>query len=478
MQKIVKKVVRFSAFLLGSIAIFILVILGIDAQQSSYLNIPEKDPSAKNTYLITHANVIPMTRDTVLENKTVYILDGKIKSISDSLHIDGVTEIDANHQYLTPGLIDMHVHVWDRYELGLYLSSGVTAVRNLWGMPMHLRIKQDINRDKIFAPMFFTSGPKLTGPEFIGDDNLNLTSREEAKAKVISYQARGYDFIKTYYGLTPELHEAVITQATASDMDVVAHTSPKVPYAYHLNSQIKSIEHAEDIVQVGLNYQLDTLKLNEFVRRFKASTNASFTPTLIVYHNIYAMLVNDSILASKELELINPLIRKVDSKAQFERWNTTKQDNPAIVAQVKSQHEFHLKAIRKLHNTGVPIVCGTDSGIGVTTPGTAIHQELKFYRDAGLSNYEVLATATVNAAKVHKKMNALGTIETDKVANLLLLEKNPLENLGALERPTTVFIKGRKLDQETLSTFKEEGQHRKNLIATGIRYVENLLFEN
>ena len=407
----------------------------------------------------------------------VYIKDGLIQKISENIEIKGVAVIDAKNKYLTPGLIDMHVHVWDKYELGLYLSNGVTAVRNLWGMPMHLRLKEEIKNDKIISPMFFTTGPKLTGPEFIGDDNLHLVSPIEAKEKVISYKRRGYDFIKTYYGLTEDLFDAVVAQATISDMDIIAHPSQKVPYAYHFNPQIKSIEHVEDIIQQPLNYTLDTLKLKEVIHHFAKSKHSAFSPTLTVYNNIYQMLINDTILESEQLQFMNPLIKKVDSKAQFERWYNSKLRDSTIVYTIKKQHDFHLNIIKKLHKVGVTFICGTDAGIGITIPGFSIHQELSFYKEAGLSNYEVLKTATINASKTHAIMNNMGTIEVGKFANLLLVDTNPLLDLSALQNPTKVFIKGRKLDRETLDSFENEAKNRSNLIASVVRYLENLIIE-
>jgi len=372
----------------------------------------------------------------------------------------------------------MHVHVWDRYELGLYLSNGVTAVRNLWGMPMHLRIKEDVINDKIISPVFYTTGPKLTGPEFIGDDNLQLTSPEEGRKKVISYKRRGYDFIKTYYGLTGDIFDAVIEQANKSDMDIVAHPSQKVPYAYHFNPQIKSIEHAEEIIQQPLNYNLsDTLKLNQVFDEFKKSKHSTFCPTLTGYNNIYQMLLDDDILESEHLQFMNPLIKKADSKAQFERWYTTKLRDPSIVETIKKQHDFHLDIIKTLHKNGTTIICGTDAGIGITIPGYAIHQELAFLKEAGLSNYEVLKTATINASRTHSIMQNLGSVEEGKIANLLLVDKNPLSDLTSLQNPSTVFIKGRKLNRETLDSFQEKSRSRNNLIASAFRYLENLIVE-
>ena len=475
-MKTIKQVLKFIVICIGIFLVSIAIVLFVDKQNTKYLKV-EKNKFSENSYLITNANIIPMNRDTVLVDKMVYIKDGLIQKISENIEIKGVAVIDAKNKYLTPGLIDMHVHVWDKYELGLYLSNGVTAVRNLWGMPMHLRLKEEIKNDKIISPMFFTTGPKLTGPEFIGDDNLHLVSPIEAKEKVISYKRRGYDFIKTYYGLTEDLFDAVVAQATISDMDIIAHPSQKVPYAYHFNPQIKSIEHVEDIIQQPLNYTLDTLKLKEVIHHFAKSKHSAFSPTLTVYNNIYQMLINDTILESEQLQFMNPLIKKVDSKAQFERWYNSKLRDSTIINTIKKQHDFHLNIIKKLHEVEVTFICGTDAGIGITIPGFSIHQELSFYKEAGLSNYEVLKTATINASKTHAIMNNMGTIEAGKFANLLLVDTNPLADLSALQNPTKVFIKGRKLDRETLDSFENEAKNRSNLIASVVRYLENLIIE-
>ncbi|GMN11383.1 amidohydrolase family protein [Croceitalea sp. MTPC9] len=476
-MRIVKRILKFIAILIGILLTTMVIIIFVDNQSTKYLKVENNEFAKSNSYLITNVNVIPMNQDTILVNKMVYIKNGIIKNIADNIEIKDVKIIDAKNKYLTPGLIDMHVHIWDRYELGLYLSNGVTSVRNLWGMPMHLRLKKDINNDEIISPIFFTTSPKLTGPEFLGDDNLQLVNPSDAKEKVISYKKRGYDFIKTFYGLTEDIFDAVIEQAKISDMDIVAHPSQKVPYSYHFNPQIKSIEHAEDIIQQPLNYTLDTLKLKEVINDFAKSKHSSFSPTLTVYNNIYQMLIDDNILESEQLQFMNPLIKKVDSKAEFERWSTAKLNDSSVVNTIKKQHDFHINIIKKLHEADVTFICGTDAGIGVTIPGFSIHQEFSFYKEAGLSNYEILKTATVNASKTHSIMNEIGTIEVGKIANLLLIDDNPLLNLSTLRNPSAVFIKGRKLNKETLNDFEKQAKNRNNLIVSALRYVEYLIVE-
>tara|TARA_R100001369_G_scaffold64735_5_gene91959 strand:+ start:8167 stop:9600 length:1434 start_codon:yes stop_codon:yes gene_type:complete len=476
-MKLLKRLLKIFFGIVGMVIIATIIALGLDKMGTRYLKIKNVPASNNSTYLIANVNIIPMIQDTVLANKMVYIQDGIIKSISESLPNKEVEIVDAQGKFLLPGLIDMHVHVWDKYELGLYLANGVTAVRNVWGIPMHLRIKEDVNNDKILSPHFYTTGPKLTGPEFIGDDNLNLTSPSEAKDKVISYKDRGYDLIKTYYGLDGDIFDAVLEQAAISKMDIVAHPSQKVPFSYHLNPQIKSIEHAEEIVQQPLQFNLDTIKLQPIIDSISNSKHSSYCPTLTVFNNIYQMMIDDSILEAEPLSYMNPLIKKVDSKNQFNRWHNAKMEDSSVVDRIKNQHDFHLEIVAQLHKAGVPIICGTDAGIGVTLPGFSIHKELAFYKEAGLSNYEVLKTATVNAAHTHSIMNQLGTIEEGKVANLLLVDHNPLMELSTLENPSSIFIKGRKINRKTLLSFKEKAKNRKNLIASALRYLENLLIE-
>ncbi|MBN2869080.1 MAG: amidohydrolase, partial [Flavobacteriaceae bacterium] len=209
-MKILKKVFKVVLALVLLLIFALLIIVAVDYNNTSYLKVKNNQSAKNNSYIIKNINIIPMHIDTVLTNKMVYVKEGVIQQIADDIKVENIEVFDGQQKYLSPGLIDMHVHVWDKYELGLYLSNGVTSVRNVWGMPMHLRFKELINNDEILAPNFYTTGPKLTGPEFIGDDNLNLISPEQAKENIKRYKDKGYDFIKTYYGLPEDIFDAVL----------------------------------------------------------------------------------------------------------------------------------------------------------------------------------------------------------------------------------------------------------------------------
>lgn len=476
-----KKIIKRTFLIIGLMVLIIIAVIigaiGIDANNTSYLKVKKNGPFYLNTYLIKNVNVIPMTSDTVLRGKMVLIKNGIIARIEDDISVTQTTIIDGEDAYLIPGLIDMHVHIWDEYELGLYLANGITTVRNLWGLPMHLRMKKSIHDEKIVGPMFFTSGPKLTGPHYPGDDNLQLFTREQARCKIKDYKEKGYDFIKTYNGLTQELFDEVLQESRSQAFDIVAHPSAEVSYQYHFKPEIVSIEHVEDIVQQPLHYQLDTVKLNDVVDLFASSPEASICPTLVVYNNIYRLLTEDNLLNSSTLNDMNPLIRMVDSKAQFNRWAQTKALDSTIVNKIQDQHEFHLLAIKKLHQRGVNIIAGTDAGIGVTPAGSSFHKELNFYIKAGMSNYEALKTATINPTKTHDFLNNVGSIEVGKIANLVLLENNPLNDIGALKRSKFVLVRGRKISRETLNKFEAKAANRNNMLVSALRYAEYLLIE-
>jgi imidazolonepropionase-like amidohydrolase len=461
----------FSLLLLGIIAIHL-----HDYYQTAYLRSDDLFDSPEE-YILTQVHILPMDRDTLLKGHSLHIKDGHILAVLDTTPQTDLPVIDGEGSYLMPGLMDMHVHVWDRQELGLYLANGITTIRNLWGMPLHLRIKEDLADRELMGPSFYTAGPKLTGKEFIGDDNLNLYSVEEAKARVIKDIEAGYDIVKTYYGLEANQMEAILQIAEDRGIEIAAHPSQKVAYTDHFHPNIISLEHAEEIVQQALNYRLDTNAFKKLLADFKNSPHARLCPTLIVFENIHKLIRQPNILDSADLNYINPLIKLVDSQEQFSRWQGQQSEDANTAARIFAQHQFHLYAVGELHKAGVPIICGTDAGIGVTLPGYSIHQELAFYEEAGLSLFEVLRTATWAPAQSHRFLNDQGSIEAGKRANLIVLNGNPLEDLKHLQKPKYVIKDGQILNQEDLRHFEDQAKGRNNLLATALQYAEYLLFK-
>ena len=184
----------------------------------------------------------------------------------------------------------------------------------------------------------------------------------------------------------------------------------------------------------------------------------------------------EEVLSTEQAFYINPFMRHI-YMGDYEKWVKLKQNDPSVTKKTNDQHLFHIEIVRKLHESGVNIVCGTDAGVLNTAPGFSIHQELEFYKRAGMTNYEALKTATVNPTKVYSEYTKFGTIENGKYANLILTDGNPLQDLTSLQNPEFVMIKGRIIDKPLMKEFKQKAYKRNNYMASMIRMVKYILWE-
>jgi len=475
-MKYIKGIIFFVLIAIVIVFISAWVILKIDVRQTSYLKIENNADLKNNTYLIKNVNIIPMTNDTVLRNKSVLIEKGLIKTISDTNAQDDIELIDGKGGFLSPGLIDMHMHLWDRYDLGLYLANGVTTVRNLLGMPMHLEIRDEINSDELIGPILFTSSPQFTGASDQSIEKKQVQTTEEAKELVRKYKKQGYDYIKTYNRLPEDIFDAIIEQSIISEIPIVAHPSFEADYKYHFQPAISSVEHTEDIVQQALDYKLDSNELTSIIQGY-ASSHQTHCPTLTVFFNITEILnKEEEVLTSEQASYINPFIREI-YMGDYDKWINLKTNDTQVTEKMNAQHLFHIEIVRKIHQSGGKIVCGTDAGVLNTAPGFSLHQELEFYKMAGMNNYESIKTATVNPSTVYDEYEKFGTVENGKYANLILTKENPLDNLSTLKNPQYVFIKGRLIDQKLMVKFKQKAFDRQNYNSTLIRFAKYILWE-
>ncbi len=459
-------------FILFTISLFIYF---IDHKRTGYLRIKQHPGLQQNSYLIANAHVVPMNTDTVLYSKFVLIKNGVLISITDEMPAGNTDPVvEAKGGYLCPGLTDMHVHIWDAHALGLYLANGVTAVRNMWGIPYHLRLKKELETGYLIGPTFITTTPKLTGPDDYGVDKKQLEGPQEASAMIAKYKRQGYDVIKTYSGMPKPIYDAILKQSLALQMPIAAHPSFEVPYSYHFQPGFESIEHTEDIVQQGLKFKLDSVKLDSIIALYLKS-NMAHTPTLTIYQNIIDILEKGAaIKKSQAAGYMNPTFVRLGSADDYNRWITEQDYDPQTLSRIKKQHDFHLYIIKKMHEAGVRIICGTDAGIMYAPPGFSTHEELAYYVQAGLTPYEALQTATVNPAQVSALLTNTGTIEPGKKANLILSKNNPLQDLRTLQHPTAVWVGGIIIDSGRIDQFKQEAYHRKTAAVTFLRLLESL----
>lgn len=370
--------------------------------------------------------------------------------------------VDGVGRTLVPGLIDAHVHVWDEAELAAYLAHGVTAVRNLSGMPWHLEAQAAIAAGELLGPDLATSGPILNSPGPNEQDiHALVTTAEAAREAVRAQHAAGFTTLKVYSNLTREAYEAALDETRSLGMTIVGHTpegvrGPGVPFdapfdiGFHevLDDGFGTIEHVESIVWHGLSDQLDDDAMVALAADI-AAAGVPVTTTLVAHANLVRMAGSNGSFADRPgIDTLNPLALRLEAgtRAFWAGQDPATREGPRV--------GFHQLAARRLHEAGVPLVAGSDAGIFVNVPGVSLHDELELLVQAGIPAPEVLRAATATAGPAIGRPD-LGQVAPGFRANLLLVDGDPLADVTVLRRPAGVVVGGRWLDRAALDDLAE-----------------------
>lgn len=410
-------------------------------------------PSESAALLLSGVNVVPMTEETVFEDVSVLVLDGEIAAIGPEDEIDvprGAQRIDGGGRYLMPGLIEMHVHLRKRIDLDLFLGHGVTFVRNMDGTPQVLEWRDQIAAGEVVGPSL-TSGSPFLHRHAKNDPNRFVATNEDAIRLVQQYAAAGYDYIKIAE-LDDEPFYALMAAAGHRGIPVVGHIpNYDLDLEKIFEQRMASVEHLEELFRVYFEYQADDSRIQPFVDLVRRSEVP--ISTLIGSERIKNGLFEElgSYLTPERLAWIE----RYNGPAGAERIQGTLE---AIESGDWERHwvdvDFLLKLVRELHAAGVTLVPGTDSGGSFLVAGHGLHDELALFLEAGLSPYEALRTATVNAAQVLGVSDRKGTVELGKDADLVLVDVNPLAEPAAAREPSGMVLGGRWLDSERLAELR------------------------
>ncbi len=348
----------------------------------------------------------------------------RIERVDDSHQHEGLRVIDATGQYVIPGLIDMHAHLlldFDRaftdQMLRMLLAHGVTTVRDPGS---HLDILP--LRDSTRAPRILTAGPILIGSRFVHPQFKPVFTADEVRAEVREQAKAGVDFVKVYASMTPDLVKAAIDEAHAHHLPVLGHLQ-LTTWSEAARLGIDGIEHAapwsNDLTtkecpqtmqgRVCWMENLDRAKARE-TARVLARQGVVVDPTLI------AMQTKIFGEGGRDLSTLPPYVVEFWRKNSYDL-SSGRQAWPNLLA-----------FTRILFEEGVTLVAGTDTPTPWILPGASLHEELQFLRDAGIPNAEVLKIATRNAARALRR-DDLGAIAPGKRADLVILAKNPLDDI-------------------------------------------------
>lgn len=441
-------------------------------------------PGATTSYVIRGAGVLTMDQNQTNEDWTVVVEDGVISAVGphDSIVApDGAEVIDGRGKTLLPGLIDMHVHLYDEAELAAFLSHGVTTVRNAGGMPFHLELQRRLETRTILGPRFLTSGAIINER---GGRNANILQvmvdgPDEARAVVRRQYEQGYGSIKVYSNLALDSYAAILEEANRLHMPVFGHPVEGKPpqndplakssFDLLLDDDLVNLEHMESIVWHALDQDMDVDRARLLARKI-ASAGLAVDPTLIVHHNLTELTrTKGANLHRDEMEMFNPLVLLFDQGA-FDFWAGYEGDNEVQLA------EFYRRCVKIFHEEGVVLTVGTDSGAMATLPGSSVARELELFVRAGLSPIEALRSATVHPARLLGMGNKIGRILVGYEADLILVSGNPLVDVGVVEHPVGVMRGGFWSDQTDMAELHEAAKHPS--LVRSLRHLVGLLLEN
>jgi imidazolonepropionase-like amidohydrolase len=407
----------------------------------------------EDTYVIKNVNIIPMTMENrIIANATVVIKDNKILSINNSIP-DKAKIINGKGKWLIPGLIDMHVHVptdgtfnttyptrsaavftKTQDVMTPFVANGVTTIFQLNAMVGNFGQRNEILRGDVIGPRmalaFMING---------GDETGTANTPAEGRQSVRVAKAEGYEYIKVYSNLNIETFKAIVDEASKQKMKVIGHIpnafQGKIEEAFVANFGM--VAHAEEFAKQTKDFSYQDAQ--RFAKLAKEN-GTWLSPTLIVMKRIAEQTRTlDSISNLKSLGYVHPLIQN--------KWLTANKHNTGTnserVISIQKMVDFNNLLVKAFKEAGVPIVTGTDAGGSGVISGFSLHDEIELLVKAGLTPEEALVSATRLPATWLGIENKIGTVEAGKFADLVLLDKNPLDDISNTRKIAGVFINGR-----------------------------------
>ncbi|WCM28548.1 amidohydrolase family protein [Sphingomonas sp. QA11] len=443
--------------------------------------------------LIRHATVIDVEHARTIPDQAIATRGEKIVAVGDDAEVAKAwgagREVDGKGRFLIPGLWDMHMHFGGGPDLAeenkallpLYVAYGITTIRDCAGdMPYDvLGWRQEIADGKLFGPRLLTSGPKIEGIKPVWKGTLETGSEADVDAAVAKLAGLKVDFVKiTDSTLKPELFLYAVGKVRAAGLRASGHIPMALTVGQAVDAGISSIEHLSYAYKAGVKDEariaadfgagrIDRAQAQaELAAGFDPATAmASYarlrdrgvfvTPTLNIERTL-AYLDSDDHSKDAFLGLIGPGIRKTY------QWRIDRSAK-ATPGEIEARHQQYQKTaavMPMLEKAGVTIMAGTDAGFlnSFDYPGLALHQELALYVKNGLSPAGALAAATRAGPKWFGVLDRYGSVEKGKQADLLLLDRNPLEDISATQSIDTVILRGAVQDRTALDRLLAEAR--------------------
>jgi imidazolonepropionase-like amidohydrolase len=435
--------------------------------------------------VLTHVTVIDTTGGPAQPDMTVVIDGDRITRVDKKRHgkiPKMAKEIDATGKYLIPGLWDMHVHTFfgnwipggREVTLPLFIANGITGVRDMGSeLDLILAARKEIAEGSLVGPRMVVAGPMLDGPKTQFPASIAIATPEDGRRAVDMLKSRGVDFIKIQSYMPRDAYFAITDECKKQEITFVGHVPDSIRGSEASNAGQKSFEHLIGIFEGSSTIEDELLKGPKGPGRFLETYDAAREEALIqllaknqtwqcptLYWErgqwlIDAPEVRDEVSHDPDAKYA-PKFWREKSWPRFTASIIKDLDtDPLAVREKFVQHELDI--VKKLEKAGVPFLAGTDTAAGVDVlPGFSLHRELERFVAAGFTPMEALQTATINPAKFLNKLGSFGTVEKGKVADLVLLNANPLDDIRNTEKIEAVIVSGRYFSRARLDGMLNE----------------------
>jgi len=439
--------------IIAIIFLLFLTLLSIGCSRTEQaISIPQ---NSRTNLLINNVNIIDVENERIIPNRQILVKDGTISAIRaagslDNSHASIVK--DAKGGFIAPGLIDMHVHAYDKSAFELSLSHGVTHVRVMNGVKQHLQWRSEQQAGKWLA-----SGMTVSSPIIHSGDSQPLSwtanSEQEARSLVRQAKRQGYDLIKAYGSLSKESLLAIIDESKKLSLPVAKHGPHPAPGMHWQDlAGLQSLEHVEDIYQGPLAYNHDEKKLKPVLANLQ-QVGTSVTPTLNIFWQLSQISKNkQAFLDDLPQDYISPIIAWEAKSNQVDRWLNSSEK---MSKHNQKTFDFLSEITFALEDKNIPILMGSDAGVLLSPHGLATHNELRLLKQSGLSAFSVLRSATILPAKALGKEHEIGQVKVGLKADLILTRHNPLQALNVLKKPIAVVRQGQWLAEDDLNRLRD-----------------------
>jgi imidazolonepropionase-like amidohydrolase len=430
---------------------------------------------APRVLAIESVAVVDVVRGSVVAPRTVVVIDGRITMIAEAGAIDlppHAQRVDGRSRYLIPGLVDMHVHLFNNssgrppndWAFPLFIANGVTGVREMAAkasdLPTVSAWRTALAQGRLIAPHVLAAGVVVQRPSW---DNTQQQVRDARRA--------GADFVKVFSEVREPVWRRLLHQARTERIPVCGHVPAGVRLLHGARAGQRSNEHLSQVYEacsaaeerfvrsrVGLEpaqivnwrdmqerevlEQFDT-RACDITAAALATTGQAQVPTLVLA-NAEARESRTAFEADARWPYLRP--------DEQERWRGIfREQGPLDPELALLRLRVSLAIVGRLHAAGVRILAGSDAPMPLVYPGFALHKELELLVEAGVSAADALRSATMWPADFLRRSDRSGSVEVGKRADLVLLDGDPLQDISNTQRIHAVVLNGRLLTRSDLT---------------------------